>query len=463
VTERTAEYNRQAVVRLAVACGAVLLGMLLVGLLPQAARSSMAGSSMPEGWQTLLGETFDEGLSAGWTVTDTSTADGGEYTWGTTTFTYTSPITAVWSVGGGADGSGLVAGTDTYTDNVDSWLIYGPVTLTDVFHADFAFDWWLDSAPGDWFGWCVTTDIGDLSAGCDEARISGPIGAWISGTASIESYAFTSTPIYLAFHFTSNDDGQTGRGVFIDNVTVRGDYGQHTFLPLVRRDATPTPAFWVDEFDDPSSGWWTGSAWRNNDEVCPGYQEVAKVSYHYTGHYRIFVKTDCRVGGSVNSWFVRPALAAPLGGPTVENYNIEARGKIANSPPSEPYQPWWAYWGIVFGGNDSFTNIYTFRVDIQKHFMVSRFAPYQWPGNRVESQVQPRTGEIQEIRNGPEYNTLRVEVRKNKATFFVNGRNLGTVHISELSSLHKIGLIGGDVEVTPVDVLIDYFRYEPLP
>jgi hypothetical protein len=354
-------------------------------------------------------------------------------------------------------------------DNVDSWLISGPITLTKVFQAELTFDFWLDSGHGDWFSWCVMTDISDLSAGCEGSpAISGRIGTWVSGTLSLDSYALNSTPIYLAFHFTSDDDGVTGKGVFVDDVVVRGDYGQHLFLPLVRRDPTPTPSAYLDDFDSSSSGWYTGRVYRSNGtipgrpECAEGWQEVGQVSYH-SGHYRIYVHPDCRVGGWTNTYFVGPAVPAPMEMSASDHYVVEARGIFANATAEEPYQPWWAYWGIVFAANDNFTELYTFQINNNRHFSVSHFTPYQWPGGGDENYIIDLTGEVPAIKNGPNYNTLKVVVDGCWATFYVNGAFLDSVCISGLAGFPEVGLRGGAVEVTPVDLRIDYFSYRPLP
>jgi hypothetical protein len=135
---------------------------------------------------------------------------------------------------------------------------------------------------------------------------------------------------------------------------------------------------------------------------------------------------------------------------------------IFNSPPDDPYQPWWAHWGVVFGANNGLTDVYAFRVNIQKHFSVARFHPYIWPGDRTIDYVIDWTGEVAQINNGPVYNTLRVEVHGNEAHFWVNGYKVAVVTIKGLRDYTRVGLIGGDIEVTPVDIRIDYFSYEVL-
>lgn len=447
--------------RIILTVGAALVGLALLMLLP-ATRSLGAGRAVSTGWQDLLNESFDTGIGASWTVTDTGTMDGGEYMWGITTFTYTSPITAVWAVGGGNNGGALTPGVDDYPRNVDSWLIYGPLDLSDVFQAELNFNFWLDVGKGDYFAWCVLTDISELSEGCQGYRISGSAGSWLRGSLSLDEYALSNTQIFIAFRFTSDGDDNVGKGVFIDDVIVRGNYGYHTFLPLVRRDPTPTPSAFLDDFSNPSSGWYVGPAYRYNSNPLPGctggWEKVAEMSY-VGGYYRMYVRLDCRGGGDVDTWFVWPAQAAPLGKDTATGYTVEARGVFANA---EPYQPWWAHWGIVFGANSDFTDLYTFQINTHQSWAVLRYPTYNYPGHRDtdgETPIIPWAPNGA-IKLNPNYNTLQVRVRGDQATFYVNDIKLGSADIPGLSSTTKIGLIGGSWEVTPVDVRVDYFSYQ---
>jgi hypothetical protein len=219
-------------------------------------------------WETVFSEDFDSGIGGGWTVRDESDGDGGEYTWGIAdAFVSSGDDQSAWSVGGGADGVGLDAGINLYPDNVDSWLVYGPVELSGVSDSRLGFDWWIETGgssgdrrpwaslqqvegatvtpeEGDWFGWCILTDDNDL----DRARctyVSGSTGSWASAAVPLDGFLSSEADavgeIWIAFHFVSDGDGVSGRGSFVDDVMVetrRDQYG--VFLPLVRLDPTPT-------------------------------------------------------------------------------------------------------------------------------------------------------------------------------------------------------------------------------
>jgi hypothetical protein len=241
-----------------------------------AQHSGMTGASPSDDPETVFTETFSSELGTGWTVVDASDADGGNYTWGTDSFTFTSPSYSAWSVGGGTDGSNLTGGTDTYPDNVDSLLVYGPVDLSGLREATVEFEWWLEtetasgaegeatelekveavSGPpeeGDWLGWCVLTEEDDFeNARCE--YVSGSIGGWSSGLLALDEASGSADQVWIAFHFVSDGDGVGGRGAFVDDVVVRaqGGYrvalpvvvrrffsGHRAMLPLVRRDSRP--------------------------------------------------------------------------------------------------------------------------------------------------------------------------------------------------------------------------------
>ncbi len=419
---------------------AMVIGLLLLVLIPTTARSYEMQQSIPQGWQDILRETFDAGIGAGWIVSDTSTTDGGEYTWGTTTFTYTSPITAVWAVGGGADGSSLNAAMHTYPNNVDSWLIYGPLDLSQVFRADLTFDWWLDSAPGDWFGWCMTTDLSNLAEDCDGARISGRIGTWISGTLSLDAYARSSTPVYFAFHFTSNDDGKAGKGAFVDNVVVRGDYGYPVFLPLIRRDATPTPAAYMDDFSGPT----TWSVVEHTGDDGPPGTDWFRV-HNESGYLKVWVN---------DRW--EHVIASPSQESPSPPFEINAKVYF--------YQRSWSSgYAFVFGSQDkNFKGSY-YRINVvyisegAMKFQVKRCHGSGGP----ERILQDYTDVPLYMLNGKDWNTWRIVRDGDRILVYVNNYLISAVTDNAISGKGYFGVMLSTWEFKPIEVWLDYYNIVP--
>jgi hypothetical protein len=237
------------------------------------------------------------------------------------------------------------------------------------------------------------------------------------------------------------------------------------------------PAPWVDDFSNPASGWYTGAALRYNDwcrwgiECHEGWEEVAYMSY-LDGHYRIYVPLTWQGMGDVDTWFVWPAEMAPLPEyyyPLPENYCIETMGRFANRL-GEDSQPYSAHWGIVFGANRARTEVYTAQVNANLDYATLRLHNYVYPGNRqplsgeevnVEIPLATWTGGYHwELLATHGNNILRVEVHGDTVRYIINGQLRNTLYVPDLPR-DRIGLIGGSWEVTPVDIMIDYFRYEP--
>jgi hypothetical protein len=248
------------------------------------------------------------------------------------------------------------------------------------------------------------------------------------------------------------------------------------YLPLV----TDFRLAYFDGFDDPTSGWYVGPAvrynnWCREDVGCfSRYEKVAYMNYVNVdgGKYRFYVPMTWHGGeGMGDTWFVWPAQAAPLPDhyyPLPENFCIEARGAFVNYV-GDDMQPYWAHWGIVFGASENMSQLYTAQVNANRDYAILRFRNYVYPGNRqpfdgsdvnVEIPLQPWTGVPNDMLGTHVWNTLRVVVQQDRVFYYINGRAAGSADVSRMPR-ERIGLIGGSWELTPVDILIDYFRYEP--
>jgi hypothetical protein len=198
---------------------------------------------------------------------------------------------------------------------------------------------------------------------------------------------------------------------------------------------------------------------------------VANISY-YQGNYRFYIPLTWHGGGNVDTWFVWPAEKAPMPDnfyPLPARYCVEARAKLANS--WEDYSPWWAHWGLIFGANEDMTELYTFRVNANHSFAVTRMHNYLYPGNRqpldgqevnVEIHIRPWSEEdLGTLIETAEYNTLKAVIRDDVVQIYVDGVYLNIAPIPNMPRAN-IGLVGGSWEVTPVDIWFDYFSYDPL-
>jgi hypothetical protein len=196
-------------------------------------------------WTEVISETFESSLGLGWSFVDNSLTDGGEYKWERETFSPSPTVgdtTSAWAVGGGLQGSTLTVNTDQYPTNVDSWLVYGPIDMSGIANSAFTFDYWLQTNGGDNFGVAVST------SGTDIATFTGyqvftTTSGWTSAGYDLSSYHGQST-VYIGFNFTSDALGAVTNlpGALVDNVQLLVQGGGEIYLPLIKKDPTPTPS-----------------------------------------------------------------------------------------------------------------------------------------------------------------------------------------------------------------------------
>jgi hypothetical protein len=485
-----------------------LAGVLLLWI-PTLAQPQQTGPR----WETVIDEDFGGAFpGTSWTLIDASETDGGEYLWGRRTFTqtgevtYTTPITALWSVGGGEDGLDLIAGTSTYVDNLDTWAIYGPIDMYRAFEAELQFDWWLDTATstatqadvvhtleaqaapesGDWLGWCVLTDIEDLQD-CQGTYVSGASSRWYSGTLSFKPYTmFPSQPtgnpsLWIAFHFVSDDDGQVGLGAFVDNVVLRVNRGFEAYLPMTRKDPTPTPTLtptptpsptpsldYFDDFSSASSGWTTHSA-SSGLTTCDNAREHLDYKYnlyYQGGRYKVNIPLDCRAAGDHgDTRHVYPVTFAPGVSRTLARTCVQMGGIF------ETWDPYWSFYGLVFAASEDKSIVYSLEVNNLGDWAIIKRTDYKYPGpnhpwqNETREAVQPDTGysggQRWPAKTAFNQNVLRVDIGSNEVNFYINGTKMYTLRdparVNQIRSLRKVGLIGGDWEITPTQIGYDYF------
>ncbi len=196
-------------------------------------------------WTEVISETFETGIDpTKWTIIDRDLTVNGEYKWGTEDFTPTSTGTSIksaWAIGDGQEGGALDVTTDGYPANVDSWLIYGPIDMSSVAEATLTFDYWLDSDSGDEFGVAVSTSGTDSANFTGIQTNSGGGGSWASASQNLVAYKGQSS-VYIGFKFTSDSTGSSKTGALLDNVQLLVQGGGEIYLPIIKKDPTPTPS-----------------------------------------------------------------------------------------------------------------------------------------------------------------------------------------------------------------------------
>jgi hypothetical protein len=172
----------------------------------------------------------------------------------------------------GWSGASLVAGTDVYTDGLNTTLTYGPFDLTNAVTVSLSFRHWISVRNGDVLEWGVST-----SGIPDTYRTVTPDvpDSWETTTLNSENTAALAglpgqRTVYVSFRFRSNEDGRVNKGVMLDDVKVwqRANLTllhmpvvwkkppTPTITPTPTATPTPTPVpGYRDDFDDVKSGW----------------------------------------------------------------------------------------------------------------------------------------------------------------------------------------------------------------
>lgn len=220
-------------------------------------------ANLDAGWTAVLSETFEAGIGLGWNVVDQDGFTNGEYKWGAEIYSPPSSGTrSVWAVGAGEDGNLLDINNDGYPNNVDSWLIYGPVDMSQANDAVLSFAYWLETDGGDLFGIATSTNGTDFSGIQSQVDSTG----WTNASYDLSAQAGQSS-VYIAFAFTSDTSGNAAgeMGALIDDVELQLKSDELTYLPVVIKDPTPTPSptptpipggtEYEDKFTDDIAGW----------------------------------------------------------------------------------------------------------------------------------------------------------------------------------------------------------------
>jgi len=294
------------------------------------------------GWTVLLDEDWEDGFDANkWLTVDRNGSQGGDYRWGLRDVE--NPLAggqaSAWSIGGGQNGENLNPAKDGYPPRVDSWLIHGPVDMTGALNAELSFNYSFQADDLDSFSVLVSTDGSNWEG---KQTDSGGAGEWNGRNFSLNDFLGQKT-VYLAFRFTSNDDGnKKKKAAFVDDIVLRADYGSKQYLPHISVLPTPTPpptptpsptppsGVFLDDFTSDISGW---EARRARPGAIYGFRHRADEDGGRRGFLEVNV--DSTDGFVILSPLV-PAKNPP--------YNIELYAKLKDTKDRQMY-------GVVFGAD----------------------------------------------------------------------------------------------------------------
>ena len=307
----------------------------------------------PGEWYNLIAEEFDQDPATnpfppqGWEV-QTTTEPG----WARRDEQWVSD----------GDYGGFSAGVVmTTTGTPNTWLFYGGdagtgISLEDVADAKLDFKYWLNTEytiddEAVYFGWAASSDGQNFYG----ARISGRVGAWLTGVLDMQQYIGDDS-VWIAF-FVIGEATAGEQHVYVDNVRVRGKEPYEVYLPTIMNNYEPpvTTFTFTDDFSDSNSGWRYKVRWGSTDEqrrYVQGYTD--KLMADYPNDYTV-IGGDCRKEGRyfmrVGSRDFGAKVMAKAPVQVGSQFTLEADIAFCDN---ENY----ASTGLLFGLNDAQTEYY---------------------------------------------------------------------------------------------------------
>jgi immune inhibitor A len=174
------------------------------------------------GWSSLMSENFEGNFPSGaWQAFDNNGSNYGEFYWDDDDYLPHSGSWSAWAANGGANGADPAL--YYYPNNMDSWMMYGPFSLSSYSDAELLFSYWNDSELGwDKFSWLVSTNGTNFYG----YAVSGYSSGWQS-----VNFDLTTVPslgnvtgaanVWIAFNFTS-DSTNVYDGAFVDDISLQG-------------------------------------------------------------------------------------------------------------------------------------------------------------------------------------------------------------------------------------------------
>lgn len=173
-------------------------------------------------WTTIFADDFETETGA-WQYLDRNGLTGGDYRPARRECRPKSGDYSAWLVGGGDNGSQLRCGVN-YPDDANSWMIYGPFSLSGATAAEMRFDAWINEASLDYFCYTASSDNVDWVSGA--VCIDFPSTGWTTlpldlANAGYSGVSFLGEPeVWVAFVFRSDDSDSAAEGAYVDNVRL---------------------------------------------------------------------------------------------------------------------------------------------------------------------------------------------------------------------------------------------------
>lgn len=420
----------------------------LEGALSSRSATLAPASPHATGWQTFNSEPFTTTLwPAAWSSVSRATALPNAR-WGTGTITGTN--FAAWVMGAQTV---VTFGTgEVYTDGIDSWMIYGPISAARLWDVSLDFDYFSRSQSGDYFTVGYSTN-GITFTGF---RLSGLMSDWNHGQMDWR-LGLSAPQVWVAFGFTSNSDGLVEQGAWVDNLVIRGYYGTTSFLPVALRNWTVVLPGFTDDFSNVASGWPRAIYYRGTAPDGP----VLDVNYD-SGNYRMKIMLDYNARNNRRMG----TIPAPYTN-TYTNYNISVDQYFTRAS-DQVIDPQDGKAGLVFAANSTYTTTYVVEWNYQGNCAVTKYLNVTRPTAVYADPLvtipllgwQGCTGlGLQAGYN--KLNHIIVEVRGTKATIYIANTTprvkLFEFTDSALQTQRQVGLVVGSYDWTPVETRFDNF------
>jgi uncharacterized repeat protein (TIGR01451 family) len=270
--------------------------------------------------------------------------------------------------------------------------------------------------------------------------------------AATTNYTVTPTGVETSKAFTGKADG-----TYYYRVRGHNSYGPGGWSNV---KSVVVYTIYYDDFSNSNSGWP-----QRATLVIPSSNTHFRLRYEY-GHYRIMIDQ-----GGPPIWFHQPDALAPYIPPS-NKYCVETtvRFEKLKSPYDNPdwnYYPYWGNAGLIFGANAANTHLYALCLAVGSQGRMGWFLvnnpTYEYPKkgcNYVPGKLGGEDADTIQL-DANRWHNLQVGVDGDQVTVYVNGNYKGRWTMNGLSAMTRVGVVGGDYEITPVDIRYDYFKVTP--
>ena len=174
-------------------------------------------------WSLIINEGFEgkfPPVGSSWRIFDGDGRTNGEYFWDDTRFKSRTGRWSAWPARGGANS--LSPAISNYQNNMRSWMIYGPFSLSGATDAELLFSYWNKSEiRSDWLVWAASVDGTNFYG----SGVSGDSDGWRDVNFNLRNVPTLGnltgqSSVWIAFSFIS-DRSITRKGPFIDDIYLR--------------------------------------------------------------------------------------------------------------------------------------------------------------------------------------------------------------------------------------------------